>query len=180
MVFGEHTPVRCMLQFHAHLISQLLYYQSEITQLALLYTFRQWYDYDWDFRMRIATNTITRWDYYDTELRSRHLVAPMTQQQHSYSCWLCGKAGHLSSHCPNKARSSSSHQSAVSDSRPPFLAPQRENIIPNRSANIHSPNSRACNYWNQERGCSNPNCKFQHICSKCQQSDHGRPHSRHR
>ena len=31
-----NTYIRCMLQFHAHLISQLLYYQSEITQLALL------------------------------------------------------------------------------------------------------------------------------------------------
>ena len=182
---------RCMIFYHAHLLAQLLYYQSEITQLAFLYSFRQWYTYDRAFRTRVANKAIDRWDYFDTELRANYLVSSMSQQPNSYTCWLCGKTGHVSTQCPNKNR----HHQAAQPYRPhaspnftprpmlPFPAPQREFAAPQRSATIHNPGTRTnrlCMYWNQERGCNNSQCTFRHECSKCHQTDHSQQHCRHR
>lgn len=186
-----NTYVRCMLHFHAHLLSQLLYYQAEMAHLAILYSFSSWVMYDWNFRTRLANKAIARWDHYDTELRARHLVVPLSPQS-STKCWRCDQVGHMYANCPLREPSSSrttsmsasQSQSPISFSAAgemqPFRAPQRASQM-QRSANI--PNSgrfRTCTYFNQERGCINPNCNFIHQCAKCQQSGHSQQHCRHR
>ena len=190
--------LRCMVICHPHLTSQLLYYQAEISQLATLYSFKQWYLYDWDYRIRIANNNISRWDYHDIELRAKYLVAPSFQSQNnslsSYTCWVCNQPGHLANQCPNPSKQShrsSSYSSSLNPSssfaqrstQQPFPVPQRENS--QRNANLQllgnrQQPKRQCMYWNQERGCINPQCKFEHKCSQCQQPDHGSQHCRHR
>ena len=126
------------------------------------------------------------------------LVTP-TIRQPTYTCWTCNRPGHISSHCPSLRHTASAsnlplatqnhntipqpgrtpnHSTPSFNTMPPFRAPQRENLLPQRSANIHVPANRprTCMYWNQDRSCTNTNCRFLHKCSKCQQSDHGLPH----
>ena len=187
-----------MVICHPHLTSQLLYYQAEISQLAMLYSFKQWYLYDWDFRTRIANDNISRWDYYDTELRAKYLVAPsLSQGSSNYTCWSCNQPGHLANQCNNAKqpyKASSFSPSTNSSPNPPsfaprlnqpFPAPQRENHPRNANSQLLLGNKqqaqrRQCMYWNQDRGCINPQCKFEHKCSECHQHGHGAQHCRHR
>ena len=62
--------LRCLIHFHSHLITQFLYYQSQITQFASIYTFPAWSLYERSFRLRVASKAIARWDFDDVELRS--------------------------------------------------------------------------------------------------------------
>ena len=50
--------LRCMIHFHSHLTTQLLYYQSQITTFASIYTFQSWSLYDRSFRLQLASKAI--------------------------------------------------------------------------------------------------------------------------
>ena len=91
--------LRCLVHFHSHLITQLLYYQSQITQFTPIYPFQTWSLYDRLFRLRVASKAIARWDFDDVELRSQHLVTA----QSNPTCWSCKQSGHYSVNCPAKS-----------------------------------------------------------------------------
>ena len=109
--------LRCMIDFHSHLTTQLLYYQTQITQFASIYTFQSWSLYDHSLRLRLASKAIARWDFDDVELRSQHLAT--TPPPNNPTCWSCKQSGHYSVNCPPKSgRATFSSVGGVS----PFLA----------------------------------------------------------
>ena len=115
--------LRCMIHFHSHLTTQLLYYQSQITQFTSIYTFQSWSLYDRSFRLRLASKAIARWDFDDFELQSQHLATtppPPPPPLNNPTCWSCKQSEHYSMSCP--AKSGRATFSSVGEYRP-FLPP---------------------------------------------------------
>ena len=116
--------LRCMIHFHSHLTTQLLYYQSQITQFASIYKFQSWSLYDQSFRLRLASKAIARWDFDDVKLQSQHLAT--TPPPNNPTCWSCKQSRHYSANCLAKSgRATFSSVGGV----PPFLAPQQHPVI---------------------------------------------------
>ena len=53
------------IHFRPHLVSQILAYQSAISQLASTYHLAYWLAYDIAFRQKMANNPLMRWDVED-------------------------------------------------------------------------------------------------------------------
>ena len=114
----------CVMIFHPHLTTQLMYYQSLICQFASQYIFATWSTYDRLFRYQLAHNPGLGWDCLDDDL---------IHGRYQMLCYSCRNFGHMASSFPRRnvaaggssLTSASTFTGSVSSSQSPFRAPQR-------------------------------------------------------
>jgi hypothetical protein len=152
----------------------LLAYQSQLTIYASRYEFSAWSTYDKLFRQNMANlHPNSPWSEVDRHLFDEVLLcAPVLAV-----CHTCREPGHYNSACPY--RSSASHtggavstaQRPVTQSQPPFLAPQRAAHPPTQPP-VRGPfraNTSPCRFFNAGT-CNFRTCRFPHICTTCRGS----------
>ena len=82
------------VRYHGHQTDQILHYQSLMAQFGQQYTFEEFYLYDRQFRLRIASNPVLRWDRIDIELTNRFHRTVLAV------CFRCHTRDHYASACP--------------------------------------------------------------------------------
>ena len=86
---------RVYVRYHGHQTDQILHYQSLMAQFGQQYVFNEFYSYDRQFRLRIASNPALRWDRIDGELTNRFLRTVWAV------CFRCHHThGHYATACP--------------------------------------------------------------------------------
>ena len=90
---------RVYVCYHGHQTDQILHYQPLMTQFDQQYIFEEFYLYNRQFRLRMASSPALRWDRIDVELTNRflHTTWPI--------CYRCNTHGHYASVCPLLSRS---------------------------------------------------------------------------
>ena len=178
-----NTFIRCTTFYHPHLTSQLLYYQTMISQFASQYHFNAWFTFDKLFRYRIAQQPSSlRWDYFDEELFNRYIRGSAAQ----VVCFLCNTFGHISHNCPSRRLTSGTNppnfdnspnnpSASIPNSMPPFRAPQRSASSSRNPQGSVSSQGRTCNYFNNRGQCINNQCQYSHKCRICF-GDHPQTH----
>ena len=164
-LYAWNQYLRVMIVFHPHLTQQLIFYQSEITDMYTRWTFKSIMTYDTQFRMKIANKTIARWDFHDISCRSSHLVPlpkPMSLSADSLTnsrsplCYACKQQGHFQNSplCPLFAQANLQYiehrvshapyqnQTQSLDNQP-FLAPQRNELSSNTVPTTKTPRGSA-------------------------------------
>ena len=162
-----------MVVYHPQLIQQLIFYQSDITDMYTRYTVQSVLLYDTQFRRKIANKTIARWDFHDIACRSSHLIPlqkPMSlssnrndQGNNSKNvCFACKQPGHHqnSPACPLHIQANLpyvDHQvitalpaagTQTNIQNQPFLAPQQRNQF-SQSNNANTMPKRSAQIPNQ-------------------------------
>ena len=179
------------IHFRPHLVTQLLAYQSAISQLASTYHLAYWLAYDVAFRQKMANNPLMRWDVEDSTLFVSYLrAAPVlasaalpvaapspaqapaahrTYQAKSSDakCFGCGRTGHFQKQCPS-APTPAAHPGPAPS--PPPNTPS--GTPPFRDSRLQPAGSGVCFSWNNGRPCP-AGCNREHRCSFC-----GKLHSR--
>ena len=74
-------------------------------------------------------------------------------------CWICGRGGHISRHCP-AAHTVASQSSSTSQS------PSVQARTSNSTSAFRAP-QRPCYPWNDTGVCNHVNCRWAHRCSLC-------------
>ena len=157
--FAWSTFMRVYLQFFPHTMTQLLYYQSSISQFGTQFLFSDVYSYDKLFRQRMALEPHLNWDRFDHELVIRCLRNSrtlFTSNSSTVSCYKCRRPGHYASQCefPWSDASFASSSSARTPSWPRFRQPS-------------SSHRSSCWAFNNNGFCNNNRCFNAHSCQKC-------------
>ena len=182
------TYARVFVRYHGHQTDQLLHYQSLMAQFGQQYVFDEFYLYDRQFRLRLASNPALRWDRIDVELTNQFLRTARV------ICYNCNSPGHYSSVCPLSSRagassgslgSSGSSRSRVSGgprfpfsrasqrssgfsaTRPSFPGGQTEHRLPSSTFSRAPGPQHTCWFFNSNGFCTNQRCSQSHTCSSC-------------
>ena len=166
--------------YRPHMMTQLLKYQTFISNLAYTYNFNAWYSYDQAFRQHVANNPSARWDLCNDFIFNLHVRGSSGRG----SCYSCGSNEHLSSSCPKRASLSRSASDSASRllsrlpaarSQQPFLAPQRQSsaspafatALPSLQRSQSAASSgEVCFRFNQGIPCGD-RCQRLHKCVVC-------------
>ena len=166
--------MRTYIHFFPLMAPQLAFYQSMICQYFHRYVFEEVYTFDRNFRARIASSDLFRWDRLDPELAAQYLYTfrPI--------CYKCKQFGHYSTTCPYQRPSGGSaprypssspnnnitHNLTNQSLMPPFRSPQRINN--SRFSTFRSPTAQqTCYYFNSYGDCNRPACTYRHSCESC-------------
>ncbi len=166
-----HTYLAAEFQSHMSDPSQhprlmaLLSYSQEIARLAQLHPYPVIAKYDREHRMNAIMTAKPLTDLFNQGLASL-LVEPQIK------CNRCFTHGHLEHDC-------SAPDEHVKQTKAAYQAASSVHVTSN--TNFRSsppPSAKPCNYFNQPAGCNKHQCMFQHICSHCHMSNHGRSRCR--
>ncbi|XP_057312908.1 uncharacterized protein LOC130654361 isoform X2 [Hydractinia symbiolongicarpus] len=165
--------LRCLIYFYPHLATQLVTYQTLVTQFANQYVFSAVCAFDKLHRLQLANDSLQRWDQLDDLLVTQHLRgAPLltksytssTSTRTSYACFSCGQQGHFATNCP---------RSSSTGGLGPTFRNASQHLPASSFHQVRFPSTlRVCWRFNRGMSCSNP-CPFPHKCPHCSKNHPG-------
>ena len=162
--FGVYACV--MAAKYPEKTQQLLAYQTVIVREARRCGGNGWQSYDAMFRQQAAFNDKTDWSTLNNTLYSVSFL--FHQNGKGCLCTYCLDADHVSSECalapekPTQAAGSNSWQ----------LKDQPKRGYRKGASGHTGPGDQICYAWNDGHHCVLPYCRFKHVCSRCQSSEH--------